>query len=253
MTEAFGVDASFTNATLNRLLLLKGRSVDLFVQCLWTGAQQPSVRVTNLRNAISAGLPVAGYISLNAQNDGRWHMESGRAGIPDDIWDQLKFIAVDVELPGIQLQNVVSAVGWAISKNKQPIIYTSYNAWRNYVAPGNSSQLAQANIPLWNAYWDDHPDVDFPSLQYGGWRPDQVWIEQWSGGTDLEGLYVDRNTFVKEKVLPAPAPPPTTPAEAYPKAFAIVAGVFTGAASKALKGETLTENEKAQIKWLIGG
>ena len=245
MTYGFAVDASYSVATAGRIGYLKDQGVELFIQCLWTGAEQPSPRVTNLRMARDMGLPIAGYISLNARSLGAWHMNNGRTGVPDDLWRALAFVAVDVELPDIKAEQVLSAVDWVHDHGKRAIIYTSWNAWVNLTVPSNSSLLK--HVPLWNAYWDGDPDVDFPSLRYGGWRDEDVWIEQWSGGVDME-MFVDRNTFVKEKLL-MPQPPDE---ESYlTVAEATAAGMYLNAASRALLRQKLTAEEKAALIWLL--
>lgn len=248
MGLAFAIDASYSEATTQKLNALKARGVKLFIQCLWTAAEQPAIRVNNLRAASDVNLPIAGYISLNQYQLGSWHMVKGRVGVPDDLWDKLQFVAIDIELSGISALQVADAVEWVRARGKRPIIYTSYNAWTTLLVPGNSTLISQMGVPLWNAYWDVNPDIDFPTLRYGGWKDEDVWIEQWSGGVDMELLHVDRNTFVEEKVMPTA----TIPTPIYlTAALAKVSGLFTIAAGKALAGEKLTVAEKGAIAWLV--
>lgn len=247
MTLGFAVDASYSVANAQRIQYLKDQKVELFIQCLWTGIEQPDPRVENLRMAHRMGLPVAGYISLNVDFTGPYHMFNGRVGVPDDLWDAMQFIAVDVELPGIRVTQVEQAAEWVILQGKQPIIYTSWNAWNNLTRPSNSSRLSAMGIPLWNAYWDGDPDIDFPSLRYGGWKDEDVWIEQWSGGVDME-LFVDRNTFVEEKVF---GEEEESDMKYLSEAEARVAGLFLNAAAKALAKGQLTEEEKNALVWLL--
>jgi hypothetical protein len=54
---------------------------------------------------------------------------------------------------------------------------------------------------LWNALWDLHPDFDYPTLRFGGWADKQVFMEQWSGGSDVCGQFVDRNTIVNPRLI----------------------------------------------------
>lgn len=239
MTLGFAVDASYSVANAQRIQHLKDEKVELFIQCLWTAIEQPEPRVENLQMARRMGLPVAGYISLNVDFTGQYHMDAGRMGVPEELWNALEFVAVDVELPGIRVTQIEQAVEWLRFRDKQPIIYTSWNAWNNLVRPSNSSRLSDMGVPLWNAYWDDAPDIDFPSLRYGGWKDEDVWMEQWSGGVDME-LFVDRNTFVKEKILGY-----LTEAEAR------AAGMFLNAAAKALAKQELTAEEKHALVWLL--
>lgn len=242
MTLAFAVDASYSVASALRIQHLKDKKVELFIQCLWTGIEQPDPRIENLQFAQRQGLPIAGYISLNVDFTGPYHMDAGRAGVPEAIWNALEFVAVDVELPGIRVTQVEQAVEWLKFRGKQPIIYTSWNAWNNLTRPSNSSRLSAMGVPLWNAYWDSAPDIDFPSLRYGGWKDEDVWIEQWSGGTDME-LFVDRNTFVKERVF--------KDMEYLTEAEARAVGMFLNAAAVGLMKKELTAKEKHNLIWLL--
>jgi hypothetical protein len=170
---------------------------------LWSGSQQPRPRVTSLRVAAEEDLLTGAYISLNKDNPGRYHIDQGRAGVPDEIWDRLDFVAVDVELPGIRVEQVLGAIMRleTLGKEGKVTLYTSYNAWTNYVIPGNSTLVSARGIPLNNALWDKNPDFDFPTLPFGGWTPEQVFSEQWSGGTHICGQFVDRNTIVNPRLI----------------------------------------------------
>ena len=192
------VDASFDPLTRTEAECLQTAGTPLYVQCLRTDAVIPAARIPSLCNAINAGLPVAGYITLNKFHAGSFHIREGRAGVPDDIWKKLLFVAVDVELRGITIDQITDAVNEVEKLGQRAIIYTNKNSWLNYVIPSNSITLAKRGILLWNALWDLHPDIDFPRLPFGGWSPDQVIGEQWSGGTMVCKQFVDRNTFVKE-------------------------------------------------------
>lgn len=221
-TWVYGVDISYHDLTTEQATLLKSAGVQVLIQCLWTAAEQPAHRVTNLRTAMQAGLTIAGYASINkTPGSGVEHMDKARDGVPDDIWASLKKVAVDVELQGIQVADVRAAVDRVQELGKPKDIYTSYNAWVNYV--GNPQTFTDCG--LWNANWDEQPDFDFPRLRYGGWNDDQVWGEQWSGGTNVHGVHADRNQFRAEAfevgagagiAVPAtdtPTPPPAPTAQ----------------------------------------
>lgn len=195
------VDASFDELTLSEAECLKAQSWPVYWQCLWTGVEQPPACNLSLRTAEQAGLLLAGYISLTNCWAGIWHVDMGRLGVPDDLWDKLDFVAVDVELPGIRLHEILQAINELEALGKKVTLYTSYNAWMNYVIPGNSDAVARRGIPLCNALWDKNPDFDFPTLRYGGWRDEQVFMEQWSSGTHVCGQFVDRNTIVHPRLI----------------------------------------------------
>ncbi len=217
----YAVDMSFDRLSLDEAKLLKLAGVRVLVQALWTAAQQPPLRVENLRVAEQAGFTepgyaIGGYASINANQPGDWHMDQAIAGIPQDLLGKLKKIAVDVELRGIKVVDIRKAISYIHDTGKPRDIYTSYNVWMNYLDVRNPQNFTDCG--LWNAFWDNNPDFDFPSLTYGGWRPNQVWGEQWSGGTNVQGVFVDRNQF-RDDVWglsvptappdPVPPPPPT--------------------------------------------
>ncbi|MCJ7510791.1 MAG: hypothetical protein MUP14_07895 [Dehalococcoidia bacterium] len=193
-----GVDASYDALSPSEARDLKNAGVRVFAQCLWAGSDQPGNRVINLRNAINAGLIPVGYISVTNSHNGVWHVERGRAGVPDDIWGALALVPIDVELDGIPNGIIREAIDETARLGKRPCIYTSYNAWVN--KQGNPKTFT--DCLLWNALWDENPDIDFPGLPYGGWQPHQVVAEQWAGGDNYVGVFVDRDSFVRELLLP---------------------------------------------------
>lgn len=233
MSTLYGVDSSFDPLTLQEAQRLRAANVECYWQCLWTATQQPEPRVISLRNADAARLYLGAYISLNSSKPGPWHIDQGRAGVPDDIWQRLLFVAVDVELQGIRVEEIMKAVDRVITLGQRPTLYTSWNAWRNYIIPSNSPLLAQRGVLLNNANWDGAPDIDFPSLPFGTWTIKQVLSEQWSGGTMVEGQFVDRNTFVRELLLPQPPPPPV-PTPANPCGLPILRAKFLEECSRAI-------------------
>jgi hypothetical protein len=202
MTLVYGVDSSFDPLTPGEAGRLFDAGVRAFIQALWTGAQAPSVRVANLTNARDAGLITAGYAAVSPGRSGAAHMDEARRGIPDDLWNSLAKVAVDVELPGLNYETHVMAAWNRVAElGKAMDCYTSYHFWVEVLRfpdrlPG---------VGLWNAFWDGNPDIDFPSLPFGGWQPHEVWGEQWSGDTLVEGQFVDRNTFVLEALQPEEA------------------------------------------------
>jgi len=192
MTWVFGVDASFDELTLDEARRLRAAGVRAFAQCLWTGAVRPEPRIRSLLNAQEAGLALIGYISVSPSRPGREHVDIGRGGVPDDLWAALVKTPIDVELEGLHYgRHVLEALDRAAELGKPRDVYTAFFAWHGFL--GNPTR--PAGVGLWNAFWDQHPDLDFPSLRFGGWQDDEVWGEQWSGGVLLEGQLVDRNQF----------------------------------------------------------
>lgn len=205
------VDMSFDPLTPDEAKRLKDLGYELVIQCAWTGRVQPAAAYRNLAIAQEANLAIATYTSLpTGATTGEFHVKSGLGVSQHDnppLYDMfgsaLCFNMVDIELPGIAVEAVEDA--YTYTRNKYGLrapIYTSNNAWTNYVVPSNSSRLARLGAPLVNALWDNDPDIDFPRVRYGGWRDDQLVGEQYTGGQYVGGQYVDRNVFRRDFVFP---------------------------------------------------
>jgi len=72
-------------------------------------------------------------------------------------------------------------------------IYTGAWWWSDFA--GNTAPFA--HLPLWSAYYDNEPDIDFAQLPYGGWRAPA--IEQYHGTVETCGLNTDRNVINEEE------------------------------------------------------
>lgn len=252
----YGVDASYDHLSLGEARLLRRAGVKVFVQCLWTGLEQPPNRTLNLRNALLGGIPVlAGYISISANGQpGSWHVIHGRAGLPNDLWERLSRVPVDVELPGLTFAGVADALEEVSALGKPKDVYTNFNTWASILHNPDRPD----GVGLWNAYWDGDPDVDFSRLPFGSWSPDEVWGEQWSGGAHVEGVYIDRNTF-RAAAFPelAPAPDEPAPAEDRPSdsltadGRLVLIGGLTAAATALAEGrslQTLSAMQKGALR-----
>lgn len=192
MNPLYGVDASYDDITLEDMKKLYAAGVRVFMQCLWTGRDTPRTCFSNLTNAKAAGMILLGYISVNRFSTGAAHANQGRAAVDQELWNSLVAVETDVELPGISNEIIRGCVERIVELGKSTrVIYTSYGHWTYH--QGNTA--AFNDCLLHNALWDENPDVDFPKLPYGGWTPDMVLAEQYSGGTNVEGSFVDNNTF----------------------------------------------------------
>ena len=200
-------DASYGTLTPDIAQALRARGYSAFVQCLWTGAVQPPARITNLRVAKDAGFLIGGYISVSPSMSGSVHVSRGRSGVPQDLWDAMFMVALDVELPDLTYSTHVDpGLRTLAMLNKDKCVYTNFNTWVNVL--GNPTR--PANTWLWNASWDNDPDFDYSRLPFGGWQVHEVIAEQFSGGIVVDGIEIDRN-ILREDVVPAPTPPPTPP------------------------------------------
>ena len=209
MTTLQGVDCSFDPLTADEAFDLKHAGVEVFMQCLLaqpaSGPVQPAPRVTNLRNALNAGMYILGYAVLPyaaTSQDGFDMAGKARSGVPQDIWDRLLCVETDVELP-MQPEAIRSMVDSFVGLEKPGVVYTNFNTWVNVL----SNPMGFGDCLLHNALWDLDPNISFGSRKFGPWTIQQVIAEQWSGGTYVQGQFADRNTFVRELLLPAAAPP----------------------------------------------
>lgn len=198
MTWIDGVDASFDALTLEKGAALLNAGYKVFWQCLWTGGVRPDNAITNLELAKSMGFIICGYISVAPHHDGLYHAQRGRLGIPDDLWEELALVPCDVELEGIPNQMVRDCVEAIASFGKRRAIYTAFFAWVGQ--QGDPHDFT--DCLLCNAYWDGSADFDFPSLPFGGWAPEQVVCEQYTGGGDVYGLNADKDEWNQELLLP---------------------------------------------------
>ena len=200
-----GVDGSYTRLTAEAARDLRASGELVWWQCLWTGAERPDNALTNLQVAINGGLIPVGYISVTGYHDGAWHVQHGRAGVPDDIWEALVKVPVDVELEGIPAATIRQAVDLLATPDygaKRRSIYSAYHAWVGMM--GNPTDFT--DCLLVNAFWDEDPDIDFARLPYGGWTLEQLLGEQYNGGTDICGVNVDLDMFNRSLLLEGTMP-----------------------------------------------
>ena len=185
-----GVDISYSRLTDDQAERLKAAGWEVLFQCLWIARETPAPAIRNLEIAVSHGLLVAGYISVNGSRPGAWHVDQARAVVPTHIWDKLLLTPIDVELDGIPNSTIRDAVERTVALGKRRAIYTAEWCWRD--KQGNSQTFE--DCLLWNAAWTGQPLIR--PVTYGKWAG--VVGQQWSGGAYVEGVYADRNLFVKE-------------------------------------------------------
>lgn len=232
------VDTAGEYVTYEEAVALKDDGATQLIQALtwWSPCSkppsQPDSRIFTLENSDKAGLDLGSYFlvapprsfggGISDYEAGRRSVDLARQGMSSQLWEELDFAAVDFEIPhvcrpeynvklaGIQgacdrLQELGKRVVLA-DRSYECLIYTNKDNWVSVL--GNPTR--KPGWALWNASWDNDPDFDFPRNPYGGWLPQEVILEQYSGGTVMEGVYVDLNIlrfpFAKEEpVNPWPA------------------------------------------------
>lgn len=205
--RAWGADGSFDRLTPQRANQMRESGVEIYVQCLWTGIQKPTVAVTNLINAQDAGLVIAGYASVSSGRDGAAHMDAARAGIPDDIWESMTRVALDMELPGLNYENhVLAGLARLVELGHgDNLIYTGKGAWNDFM-PGKPAPFGSF---LWNASWGMPSAGPMLPSPYAGWTEPMTVGLQFEGGAEVPefgGFTADRNTFDRAYWMPAPPP-----------------------------------------------
>ena len=226
-----GVDLSFSRADQQWWEDRYDDGVRIGAQALWTGLQTPAPACDNLQDMRAAGVAPVGYLSLSDAYYGAVNVDKGYAACPD-MWAAYLFVVIDIEMPLTNPQaQIEEAIARVRALGQTPVIYTSWGAWSRYVGSWTP------DVPLWNALWDNDPDVDYPGLPFGF----TVLVgEQYRGGGDWRGVNVDLDVFDKRLLqqppLPSPVPTPvSTPStvtsslpliqiEGRPEVYAVVGG-----------------------------
>lgn len=216
--------------TTDEAKALKAEGAEILIQGItyWSPCREPakvnSNANTSLRNAQAVELRTAAYILVDPHSTGREAVDRAKAAVSPEVWDALEFVAVDFEVPAecypafrIPVETIYQATDYLRELGKcvtwtdgvcKAVLYTSCGEWHSRLFPSNP--LKPSNTVLWNASWDGNPDIDYARCQFGSFRTDEVYIEQWSGGTVIGGVHVDQNTLVVFEP-PVPQPPPITP------------------------------------------
>ena len=255
-----GIDISKYQGSIDqatwRALEMSGQAVAIVGA--WHGIDANPHCEGNLLRAKSAGMVTATYTALNSLN-GFTAVQNAKAAC-GSAWGDVAFVAIDCEINGITETTIRQAIQQCDDFGKQACIYTAYWWWHDQF--GNSTQFA--HMPLWNAYYDGEPDVDFGRLMYGGWAVSSVVMEQFTGSSQLAGITVDRNTiladwWVEEDQGDEPMTDEERRAfdELKVKADRTAAqqragGVFATIAGKALQGEQPSAEDKNQARFLLG-
>lgn len=183
---------------------LKASGIELLIVDLFDGAEQNSYANATLINANLAGLHTAGYTALTPSQSGSYAVSMALATLIPSVADLLTFLSIDVELDGLTTDQINGALIETVGRKHRPCIYTAYWYWTSRLGNPNFYRA----VPLWNAVYDNDPDVDFSKLPYGGWTEDKLVGEQYQGTTTVPGSSpaydVDYSFFKDEWVLSGP-------------------------------------------------
>jgi hypothetical protein len=200
--------------TLRDMQALRDAGVELVIVGGWhgdaIGANEKCA--ADLALARASGLRTALYIVVDGPEktgpSGAVHKGVEACGAESA---HVSFIAVDVEVKAATMDGVAQAATVVRMYGKTPILYTAHWFWHGKL--GNPH--ANCDLPLWNAFYDGNPDIDFERRPYGCWTPDMVIAEQYTDKSNIPGLTLDHNTFSRDFLesldaaqTPTPAPRP---------------------------------------------
>jgi len=217
-TWTYGADASFSRVTRPDFRNLRDNyGVRVFSQCLWPGGYEdlPGIRAVaeaNLSDALAEGIVVSGYACTSPfYGPVRWWPPSTSLAeaklTAGSMWPQLTVVANDVEIRGVVEQDIAETSSLLLAEGKRVPIYTAKWFWDGVL--GNPTWPWLLAFPLWNAYYDGDPDIDFLHAPYGPWDQSHVIGEQYQGTTPIAGDDFDLDFFDLDyfTLIPTPIPP----------------------------------------------
>jgi hypothetical protein len=154
--------------------------------------------------AREAGMISAGYIYLApwTGKNGEEQVLTGLQTLGAGLAKDLNFVAIDCECDGISKEMIWDAVATVRSEGLRAAIYTARWWWKDHFGDPHDF----AGVPLWSAYYDNDPDLDFPKMPYGNWAPELrvgvraaqttgIMGEQYAGTVYICGVNCDLNFF----------------------------------------------------------
>jgi len=154
--------------------------------------------------AKEAGMITAGYIYLApwTGKSGEEQVLVGLDTVGELLAKEMCFVAIDCECDGITKEMIWQAVDTVRAKGLRAIIYTARWWWKDHFGDPHDF----AGVPLWSAYYDNDPDLDFPKMPYGNWEPTLhigvraaqtagIMGEQYQGTVYICGINCDLNWF----------------------------------------------------------
>ncbi len=191
-----GVDVAFSRVSRQWCRDRRAEGCRVFVQDLWTGGyenntQLHKVATANLDNAQAEGLIIAGYCNASPWFPAETSVFESRmhAG---HMWDALDVVVCDVEINGLTEQQVKDTCTRLEDFGKKVPIYSAAWFWHSM---GNPQWPWLNDHKLWEANYDEDPDIDFGHRRFGPWELADVMGEQYQGTTNIDGVDVDLNVF----------------------------------------------------------
>ena len=165
------------------------KGIDLAIVGSWHGKRGNEYARTSLDAARKAGLDVATYVALNHMH-GYESVENGLRNL--GVTMDLKFIALDVEVPTVTVAIVHEAIRAVKTVNLTPIIYTGKWFWKGKF--GDPRDFS--DIPLWTSRYDGFADLLVNWESYGGWK--EPTAKQYQGTNHTLGFGNDLSVFRRD-------------------------------------------------------
>ena len=147
-----------------------------------------------MADAVAAGLAVAVYVAINAL-PGAEAVAKGAAACGDE-WQHANFVALDVEITGVDQQIIDSAIDAVTTDGLRPVLYTGRWFWQEHAHLGDPNWASARGVPLWHAAYDGDRSLTFGrSGPYGGWTAESLIGHQYAGTNTEDGFSDDRNVF----------------------------------------------------------
>jgi len=186
------IDASFSRISVPTFRLFRDEGYDIFVQDVWTGIGSPLPSYWNLYDSLEAKNISAAYNVINGARPGDEQIDEGHRVI-GDLWNEMNFIAVDVEVNGITVEIVRQALDHVRTLGQRAILYSGGWFWAdpNRWADGANDPTDFRDEKLWTSDYTKTPTLLAPG--YGGWET--AVGHQHKGTTFRHGVEVDLNVF----------------------------------------------------------
>lgn len=188
MTKALDLSFSAQDLTTEWCAARIAEGYELLIVDLWTARLAIPHADRALRLWREAGGRTQAYFAVNGSRQPAFHVTKAVMAAGDE-WKHLERVWVDVEVEGTLVEQIRGALALVREAGKETGIYSAHWFWVGHL--GNPTDFADET--LWNAFYDQDPDLDFDNLPFGGWTPDKVLMEQFQGTTNIEGIEVDLN------------------------------------------------------------
>ncbi len=164
----------------------------------WHGIEGYDFAEISMATARAARLLTATYIALSPSRSGREAIDAGRAFCGNE-WGSLRFVAIDVEVPGVTFAHIVDAIKAVVEYGQTPILYSAAWFWSANLSDVLVTSIAAAvgvsRLYAWDADYDGKTDLDYENV-WGGLLAADVVGDQYTNTTSVDpAVDVDFSVF----------------------------------------------------------